>query len=381
MGKKIWLIPLGLLLVIGLVAIGWFIRPVPPVHVVEPPIEQVVVPAEVIEWKMASTWTPVMDLSIIDEFFIEQVREMSAGRLNITLFTAGELVPAFEVLDAAAAGVVQVASEAPTYWAGKNAAFDILGINPMAMTTLDYITWLYEGGGLELMREIYAQHGVHVIPTTVLPPDSGFHTADVPLRTIADFEGMALRAPSASIIWLLDQIGAKGMKMPGGEVYMALELGTVDGAEFSTSSTSYLLKLHEVTRYWNTPAWFAPATVITMSINMDAWEALPDDLKAIVEAAGKATMTWSQSFLRIRDIEATERMLAHDLIHVTLDEESLLKIEGLMNQWHEKQAAACPDYARVLKSQMEFLKAFRTQREMDAPFGFGRNLTAFPEVQ
>ncbi|MCL0085533.1 TRAP transporter substrate-binding protein DctP, partial [Thermodesulfovibrionales bacterium] len=323
----------------------------------------------------------VMDLSIIDEFFIEQVREMSAGRLNITLFTAGELVPAFEVLDAAAAGVVQVASEAPTYWAGKNAAFDILGINPMAMTTLDYITWLYEGGGLELMREIYAQHGVHVIPTTVLPPDSGFHTVDVPLRTIADFEGMALRAPSASIIWLLDQIGAKGVKMPGGEVYMALELGTVDGAEFSTSSTSYLLKLHEVTRYWNTPAWFAPATVITKSINMDAWEALPDDLKAIVEAAGKATMTWSQSFLRIRDIEATERMLAHDLIHVTLDEESLLKIEGLMNQWHEKQAAACPDYARVLKSQMEFLKAFRTQREMDAPFGFGRNLTAFPEVQ
>lgn len=381
MGKKIWLIPLGLLLVIGLVAIGWFIRPVPPVHVVEPPIEQVVVPAEVIEWKMASTWTPVMDLSIIDEFFIEQVREMSAGRLNITLFTAGELVPAFEVLDAAAAGVVQVASETPVYWAGKNAAFDILGINPMAMTTLDYITWLYEGGGLELMREIYAQHGVHVIPTTVLPPDSGFHTADVPLRTIADFEGMALRTPSASIIWLLDQIGAKGMKMPGGEVYMALELGTVDGAEFITSSTSYLLKLHEVTRYWNTPAWFAPATVTTMSINMDAWEALPDDLKAIVEAAGKATVTWSQSFLRIRDIEATERMLAHDLIHVTLDEESLLKIEGLMNQWHEKQAAACPDYARVLKSQMEFLKAFRTQREMDAPFGFGRNLTAFPEVQ
>ena len=342
---------------------------------------EVAAPQEVIEWKMASTWTPAMDLSKVDQFFIEQVREMSAGRLDITLFTAGELVPAFEVLDAADTGVIQAASETPVYWAGKNAAFEIVGINPMAMTTLDYITWLYEGGGLELIRELYAQHGVHYIPSAVLPPDSGFHTVDTPLRTIADFEGLALRTPSASIIWLLDQIGAKGVKMPGGEVYMALELGTVDGAEFITSSTSYLLKLHEVTNYWNTPAWFAPGTVCGIAINKDAWEALPADLQAIVEAAGKATMTWSQSFLRMKDIAATEKMLAHGLTHVTLDEASLLEIEGLMNQWHEKQAAACPDYAKVLKSQMEFLKSYQTQREMDGPFGFGRNLTTFPEVQ
>ena len=337
-------------------------------------------PQEVIEWKMTSAIPPVGSFLEIDTFFIEQIREMSAGRLDITYFTTGKIVPPFEVLDATSAGVVHAASEVPTYWAGKNLAFDIMGINPFAMTSLDYIIWLYRGGGLELMREIYAQHGVHYIPICALPPDSGFHTVDRPLRTLADFEGLTLRTPSASTVWILDQLGAKGVKMPGSEVYMALQLGTIDGAEFANPSVNWDLHIHEVTNYWNTPAWFAPGTIVGVTINMDAWEALPDDIKAIVEAAGKATVAWSQATLRMADAKATKKILDHGTTHVQLNEECLLKIEELMNQFHEMKAAECPDYARVLKSQMEFLKEYKIQREMDGPFSFGRNLTVFPEI-
>ncbi|MCL0052385.1 TRAP transporter substrate-binding protein DctP [Peptococcaceae bacterium] len=339
-------------------------------------------PKEVIRWKMASTWTPVMPQADVDKFFIEQVEKLTNGRLQIDYYSAGELMPAFQVFDAARAGTIQMASELACYWAGKDSAFEAIGISPMGMGYDEYMIWLYGKGGIDLVREIYAEYGLYYIPIGVISNNSGIH-GNEPIRTLEDFEGLKIRTPAPILVWLFEQLGATGTIMPGGEVYMALQLGTIDAAEFLSQGTNYLLRWHEVTEYWNAPAgWFTPGELRGIAINMDAWNALPDDIKVALETAGKATWVKSRAYNRMKDIEATERLInEYNQEVVFLEDEALAEIERLIMKYHEMRSAENPKYAKVIRSQMDFLKRYSKVREIEGPFSYGRNLNIYPNVK
>lgn len=374
MKKKILLIPLALLLVMSLVATGC---PAPAPPPVAPPVAPPQV--EVIKWRMGSTWTPAINLIEYDRYFIKLVNEMSGGRLVLTHYPAGEIVPAFELFDAVSQGVLEAGGEWPSYWAGKNITFDLFGSQNFGLTPLDHIVWTYKGGGLELMRELFGKYNMHYIPIGMTPIESGFRT-NKPIRTLDDFKGLTLRTPATQTMWVLEQLGAKPVKLPGGEIYMALKLGTIDGAEFSNPSADWGMKFYEMTKYWNAPAWFQPSSLLGVMINMDAWNALPDDLKAIVEAAGKASVTYSQAYARWNDIDAVKAFADYGIENVYLDEESLLRLEELAMEFFEMKAAESPDYAKVLYSMMSYLKAYEEVRNIEGPWGFGRNLTRYPKI-
>jgi len=191
---------------------------------------------------------------------------------------------------------------------------------------------------------------------------------------------MKLRTPLTQTMWILEQIGAKPVKIPGGEIYMALKLGTIDGAEFSNVSADWGMKFHEVTKYWNVPCWFQPASLLGLMINMDAWKKLPDDLKAIIEAAGKATITWANGHWNWLDIKATENFLKGGTVITKLPKEDLDKLENMSVKFIEMEAAKNPDYKKVAKSMIAYLKGYAPVRDWQGEFAFGRNPTIYPKI-
>jgi len=331
------------------------------------------------KWRAGSCWTPAINLIDGDRYFCQIVNEMSGGRLTISHHPAGEIVPAFELFDAVSKGALEGGFEWPSYWTGKNSAFDLLGSVNFWFTPSDFYTYTYHGGGLELMRELFTRYKIHYVPMAMTPSESGFRT-NKPIRSLADYKGMTLRTPLTQTMWILEQIGAKPVKIPGGEIYMALKLGTIDGAEFSNVSCDWGMKFQEVTKYWNVPCWFQPASLLGIMINMDAWKKLPPDLQAIVEAAGKATMLWSNGHWNWLDIAGTENFRKAGHTITKLSKEDLAKLEQFSIKFMEMEAAKNPDYKKVLKSMMTYLKGYAPVRDWQGEWSFGRNPTIYPKV-
>ncbi|NWF57107.1 MAG: TRAP transporter substrate-binding protein DctP [Syntrophaceae bacterium] len=332
-----------------------------------------------IKWRMGSTWTPAINLIEGDRYFVKVVNEMSGGRIALTHHPAGEIVPAFELFDAVAKGALEGGFDWPSYWTGKNSAFDLLGSVNFWFTPGDYFTWVYHGGGLELIRELFGKYGLYYIPTGMTPSESGFRT-NKPIRTLADYKGLTLRTPLTQTMWILEQVGAKPVKLPGGEIYMALKLGTIDGGEFSNAAADWGMKFQEVTKFWSTPCWFQPSSLLGLMINMEAWKKLPADVKSMMEVAGKATVLWSNGFGNWGDIAATENFLKKGTTVTKLGKEDLAKLEQLSVKFMEMEAAKNPDYKKILKSMMAYFKGYAPVRDWQGEWAFGRNPTVYPKI-
>lgn len=331
------------------------------------------------KWRAGSTWTPAINLIDADRYFCRIVNEMSGGKLVITHSSAGEIVPAFELFDAVSKGAVEGGFDWPSYWAGKNSAFDLMGSVNFWFTPADYYTWVYHGGGLALMREVFAKYNIHYIPIGMTPSESGFRT-NKPIKTLADYKGMTLRTPLSQTMWILEQIGAKPVKIPGGEIYMALKLGTIDGAEFSNVSCDWGMKFQEVTKYWNVPCWFQPASLTGLMVNMNAWKKLPPQLQAIMEEAGKASVLWCNGHLNWLDIAGTENFKKIGHTMTKLGDEDLARLEQYSVKFLEMESAKNPDYKKIVKSMMDYLKGYAAVRDWQGAWGFGRNPTIYPNI-
>ncbi len=331
------------------------------------------------KWRAGSTWTPAINLIDGDRYFCKIVNEMSGGRLTISHHPAGEIVGAFELFDAVSKGALEAGFDWPSYWTGKNSAFDLLGSVNFWFTPADYYTWVYHGGGLELIRELFTKYNIYYIPMAMTPSEAGFRT-NKPIKTLADYKGLKLRTPLTQTMWILEKLGAKPVKIPGGEIYMALKLGTIDGAEFSNVSCDWGMKFQEVTKYWNVPCWFQPASLLGLMINMDAWRKLPNDLKAIMEAAGKATILWGNGHWNWLDIKGTENFIKAGTIVTKLSKEDLAKLEQMSVKFIEMEAAKNPDYKKVAKSMVAYLKGYAPVRDWQGEWAFGRNPTIYPKL-
>lgn len=328
-----------------------------------------------IKWKMTTTWTQAINLYYGEQLLIKYVKEMTGGNFEIEYFPAGSLMPAFEVFDACSKGTVEMAGDWPSYWVTKDPAFDFLGSFPFGFTNMDYIIWMYQYGGLKLMQELYGKYGMTYFSLGVTPMESGFRTTAKtgPIKTLEDYKGKKLRTPSRATIWILEKLGAAPVKMPGGEIYLALERGVIDGAEFSSPGIDWEMGLGEITKYWSVPCWFQPSSQIGVMVNLKAYQALPKEYQVILECAAKAAAIEATAFWEADSARAIEKFKKKGTEIVKLDEASLEKLEDLAAQYVLIPAKESKEYARILKSQMEYLKEYKDWRDMTGRFGFGRH--------
>ncbi|MEJ2038327.1 MAG: TRAP transporter substrate-binding protein DctP, partial [Desulfosarcinaceae bacterium] len=259
---------------------------------------------EKIRWKMVMPWSKGLLFYDVAVHFADSVRLASAGRLDIKPFSAGELVPAMQSFDAVSQGSAQVGHDWPGYWKGKNEAFVPLGDVPFGLDPEGYNIWLYEKGGLAMMQELYARYNLVALPCGQTGQDMGLFSNKRATK-MEDFKGLRVR----TVGWYMDilnQLGASVSPLPGGEVYLSLERGVIDAAEFSAPAMNYPMGFDEITKFAIEPGVHQPGSQCAIFFNKDAYDKLPEDLKYIIDICAKETQLWSINWINNLNAEAVK---------------------------------------------------------------------------
>lgn len=313
--------------------------------------------AKPIEWKMYMTWPRNFPgLGTGAAYLADLIGRMSGGRLTVTLYGAGERVPALEVFDAVARGSAQMGHGAAYYWKGKANAAPFFTCVPFGFVAAEQNAWLEFGGGNELWRELYA--GFNLVPfaagNTGTQMGGWFRK---PITTLADLKGLKMRMPGLGGE-VLSRHGVATVNIPGGELFTALSTGTIDATEWVGPYNDLAFGLYKAAKHYYYSGWHEPGPTLEAIVNKEAFDALPDDLKAIVEAACAATNVRMQSEYVARNQQALETLInEHGVKLHAWPEEITNALRETSKQVLEEFAAADPFTRRVYDS----FKAFRAQ--------------------
>jgi TRAP-type mannitol/chloroaromatic compound transport system substrate-binding protein len=315
---------------------------------------------ENIRWKMVMPWSKGLLFYDVAVHFADSVRLASAGRLDIKVFSADELVPAMQSLDAVSKGSAQVGHDWPGYWKGKNEAFVAFGSVPFGLDGEGYNIWMQERGGLEQMQELYGKFNLYALPGGQLGQELGLFSNKRATK-MEDFKGMRLR----TVGWYMDimnNLGASVSPLPGGELYLALERGVIDAAEFSSPAMNYPMGFDEITKYAIQPGIHQPGIQCALFFNKQAWDELPQDLQEIVKLAATETNAWSYNWINALNAEAMKRFKEKVEI-VQMDKETLIEFRKVTKTYLDTLKEKHPDVKKALDSQDAFLEEYAIWRE------------------
>ena len=293
------------------------------------------------------------------EYFAARVDALSGGRLKLELLPAGSVVPAFEVLDAVHKKVIDGGYTASAYWLGKNKAATLFGPapgGPYGMDVIDYMGWIYDGGGLALYRELYQgelKQNVVVFPLTASDRQAlGWFKR--PVANWADLKGRKCRQTGITAE-VFSKSGMATVNMPGGEIVPAGERGVIDCAEFVGAAEDSLIGFHTIWKHFYPQSMHEPATVVEVLFNGDVWKGLAPDLQAIVQSATIETTMRSIYFRNRKDAEAMADMRGKHGVTVHRTPDDITK--KVLESWDsiaEVEAGKNAFFKKVLDSQRAY---------------------------
>jgi TRAP-type mannitol/chloroaromatic compound transport system substrate-binding protein len=316
---------------------------------------------QVHNWKMVMPWSKGLLFYDMAVHFAESVKLASGGRLNIRVFSAGELVGAMESFDAVSKGSAEIGHDWPGYWAGKNENFNSFASVPFGLDNEGYNIWLYQRGGLEQMQELYGRYNLVAFPGGNGGQEMGLFSNKRATK-MEDFKGMRIR----TVGWyqdIMNSLGASVTPLPGGEIYLALERGVIDAAEFSTPAINYPMGFDEITKYVIQPGVHQPSVQCALFINKQAWDKLPADLQWIVRIASAETQLWSNAWQENLNIEAV-KLFKQKVEFVHMDEAAITEFAQKTHEFLEKVKARNPDVKKTLDSQEQFKREFAEWRSI-----------------
>ncbi len=240
------------------------------------------------EWKMVTAWPKNFPaLGTGANFLAKTINEMSGGRINITVYGGGELVPALEVFDAVSNGTAEMGHAASYYWKGKVPEAQFFGAIPFGMNAQEMNAWLYHGGGLELWTELYQKHNLVPFPAgqTGVQMGGWFNKE---INTLEDIQGLVMRIPGLGGD-VLKRAGGSPKLLPGSEVFTSLQTGNIDATEWVGPYNDLAFGFYQAAKYYYYPGWHEPTACLEATINKEAYDNLPDDLKQIVKIACMAS--------------------------------------------------------------------------------------------
>jgi len=335
--------------------------------------------AETIHWRMPSAWPEGFALLESDRNFAKRVEEMSGGRLVIKVFPAGQIASPQQILELVRSGAVEAGFDWPNYWSGHDTAFDLLGSHVMGFNAVDYFNWIYGAGGKQFYDETYGRFGLVYFPHHAHDIESGFRFSK-PIKSLKEFNGLKVRVVGLVQGRLVQSIGAQPVSLAISEAYEAMQRGVVDASEVSIPIVDEDSKIYEVAKYWLSPGFHQTSSIHGVLINKAKWAALPEDLKAIVANAAQANHLASLAHTTVRSSEATNRMIAAGVEINRVPEEDLVWIEKARDDIMAELAKANPEYARILRHQIEFVKNFASFRAAIQPWSYGRTWSSYPQL-
>jgi TRAP-type mannitol/chloroaromatic compound transport system substrate-binding protein len=288
-------------------------------------------------------------------------------------------VPAFEVLDATHKKVIDGAHSVSYYWVGKNKAATLFAstpAGPFGMDHMDFMGWLYEGGGLDLWWDFYQKElKLNVIAFPILPSGpQAFGWFKRPIKNLADFKGMKCRQ-TGIVAEIFQKMGMQTVNMPGGEIVPSAQRGVIDCAEWVGGIEDLRLGLPQVYKYHYTPGMHEPSIVGELIINADVWKALPAQQQEVIRSAATETFVrWWVKWQK-QNAEAIEEMRTkHGTVILRTPPDILIAFLKAWDEIAAEESAKNPFFKKVLDSQRAYAaKVVPAKRFMYPPYSFAAN--------
>lgn len=325
-------------------------------------------------WRLASSFPRGLDaLYGSAERLAEKLEALTEGRFLIRPYAAGELVPALQVLDAAQQGTVQVGHSAGYYYTGKSEALAFDTGVPFGLTSRQQSAWLYEGGGLDLMREVYADFGIISFPAGNTGTQmGGWFKREI--RGVADLRGLKMRIPGMGGA-VMNQLGVTVQVLGGSEIYPALERGAIDATEWVGPYDDEKLGFQNAAQFYYYPGWWEPGPSMSFMVNRQAWDQLPSAYQQAFEVAAVYAMNGTQTIYDRRNPEALERLVAGGTQLRRYPDDIMRAAQSATRELLEQNAARDAGYAKVYGAFQQFqedsFRWFGTAEYEFARFAFG----------
>ncbi len=308
-------------------------------------------------WRMHSAYNKSLPVAGATAFNIaESVKLVSDGKFDIKVFEPGAIVAGAQYYDAVSKGAINAAYGSPGFNVGKNSAYAFFAAVPFGPSAGEMLAWLYHGGGLEIAREIYAKDNIYMLPCGILPPESaGWFRKE--LKSVDDLKGLKMRFFGLGAK-VMEKLGVSTQLLAPGEVYQALERGTIDAAEQSVPAIDRGLGFYRVAKFNYFPGWHQPSTVQELLVNLDSWKALnPGQRKMIDLACMEATVSQFADG-EAGQFEVMKKNEADGVKTLTLSDDFL---KAFRTQWDvviAAETAANPDSKRIWENLSAFRKNY-----------------------
>jgi TRAP-type mannitol/chloroaromatic compound transport system substrate-binding protein len=297
-------------------------------------------------WRLASSFPRSLDtLFGCAEALSECLETISAGRFRLRPYPAGELVPAFNVLDAVQQGTAQVGHSASYYYIGKNPALAFDAGLPFGLTARQQHSWLYEGGGAESLAGVFADFNMRSFPagSTGVQMGGWFRHE---IRSLADLKGLRMRIPGLGGM-VMDRLGVNVQQIPGGETFLALERGAIDATEWVGPYDDERLGFHKIANHYLYPGWWEPGPTLSFYVNEKAWGSLSSEQQRMFRAAStEAAMRMTAKYDAVNP-PALQRLIDGGTNLAPFPADVMAAAEKASFELFEEQAAADRTYRTI----------------------------------
>lgn len=306
-----------------------------------------------VRWRMATSWPKSLETIFGGaETVCQRISEMTEGRFTIDPFAAGEIVPGLQVLDAVQEGTVECGHTAAYYYVGKNPALGFGTSVPFGLNAQQQNSWLYHGGGLDAMNKIYADFGVVSFPAGNTGAQmGGWFKREI--KSVSDLNGLKMRIPGLGGE-VMSRLGVNVQVLPGGEIFLALDRGAIDAAEWVGPYDDEKLGLNKAAQYYYYPGWWEPGSMLEVQVNRAAWDQLPKEYQEVLKTATyEANLNMLAQYDALNG-EALKRLVEGGTQLVAYTPEILQAAQQAAFELYEEQASQNAAYKEVYDNWKSF---------------------------
>jgi TRAP-type mannitol/chloroaromatic compound transport system substrate-binding protein len=308
-----------------------------------------------LKWRMACSWPKSLDTLFGGaEYFAKRVGEATDGKFQIRAFAGGEIVPALQVLDAVQNNTVEMGHTASYYYVGKDPTFTFDCTVPFGMNARQQNAWMTHGGGAELMNDFFKDYNVLSMPCGNTGAQmGGWFRKEI--KTVEDLKGLKFRIGG----WagaVLTKLGVVPQQIAGGDIYPALEKGTIDAAEWVGPYDDEKLGFYKVAKYYYYPGWWEGNSQNSLYVNLDQWNQLPKSYQAIIRAAAAETRSWVIGKYDTDNVAALRRLVAGGAELRPFSREILDACYKAAQELYSEEAARNPKFKKIYEPWKKFLE-------------------------
>jgi TRAP-type mannitol/chloroaromatic compound transport system substrate-binding protein len=318
---------------------------------------------DTVSWKLASAYPRTLAVIGPSPFETATTLEtITGGTLKIQVFDPGALVPPLETFDAVSAGSIEAGYTAGTFWAGKDVAFNMYSAIPFGPATDEYLAWMRHGGGQELQDELYAQHNLKSLLCGVVTPEAaGWFRKEI--TGPDDLKGLKMRFAGLGAR-VIGKLGVSAQLLAPGDIYLALETGTIDATEFSTPAADAGLGFYEIADYYYFPGWHQQSAFAQLLINLAAWNGLSDGHRVALEIACDAAITRTLADGEAAQADALAGLEAKGAQIRRLPDDVLAALQDAWIQTVAEISAESASFAEAWDSYQTFRASYARWREV-----------------